>query len=155
MAIFLGPKVVPWLLIRVARTGSRELFTLTVLALALGAFGSAQIFGVSFALPARLLRRRGHERISLSHRAAADSLPLQNAFSVLFFVSVGMLFDPSIIVRQPLGVLGPAPDHRRQRRSSPAYVVVTLLRYPIGMGLTVAGASRRSANSPSFSPASG
>ncbi|WP_283196042.1 cation:proton antiporter [Rhizobium sp. AN80A] len=138
MAIFLGPKVVPWLLIRVARTGSRELFTLTVLALALGiAFGSAQIFGVSFALGAFFAGVVMSES-SLSHRAAADSLPLQNAFSVLFFVSVGMLFDPSIIVRQPLGVLS-ALLLIIVGKAIISFVVVTLLRYPIGMGLTVAG----------------
>ncbi|MBO9195531.1 cation:proton antiporter [Rhizobium sp. 16-449-1b] len=138
MAIFLGPKVVPWLLIRVARTGSRELFTLTVLALALGiAFGSAQIFGVSFALGAFFAGVVMSES-SLSHRAAADSLPLQNAFSVLFFVSVGMLFDPSIIVRQPLGVLS-ALLLIIVGKGIISFVVVTLLRYPIGMGLTVAG----------------
>lgn len=138
MAIFLGPKVVPWLLIRVARTGSRELFTLTVLALALGiAFGSAQIFGVSFALGAFFAGVVMSES-SLSHRAAADSLPLQNAFSVLFFVSVGMLFDPSIIVRQPLGVLS-ALLLIIVGKGVISFVVVTLLRYPIGMGLTVAG----------------
>jgi CPA2 family monovalent cation:H+ antiporter-2 len=138
MAIFLGPKVVPWLLIRVARTGSRELFTLTVLALALGiAFGSAQIFGVSFALGAFFAGVVMSES-SLSHRAAADSLPLQNAFSVLFFVSVGMLFDPSILLRQPLGVLS-ALLLIIVGKGVISFVVVTLLRYPIGMGLTVAG----------------
>jgi len=138
MAIFLGPKVVPWLLIRVARTGSRELFTLTVLALALGiAFGSAQIFGVSFALGAFFAGVVMSES-SLSHRAAADSLPLQNAFSVLFFVSVGMLFDPSILLRQPLGVLS-ALLLIIVGKGIISFVVVTLLRYPIGMGLTVAG----------------
>ncbi|WP_018901514.1 cation:proton antiporter [Rhizobium sp. 2MFCol3.1] len=138
MAIFLGPKVVPWLLIRAARTGSRELFTLTVLALALGiAFGSAQIFGVSFALGAFFAGVVMSES-SLSHRAAADSLPLQNAFSVLFFVSVGMLFDPSILLRQPLGVLS-ALLLIIVGKGVISFVVVTLLRYPIGMGLTVAG----------------
>jgi predicted Kef-type K+ transport protein len=88
----------------VARTGSRELFTLTVLAIALGiAFGSAMLFGVSFALGAffaGVVMSESH----LSHRAAADSLPLQNAFSVLFFVSVGMLFNPKILIDQPLAV---------------------------------------------------
>ena len=92
--IVLGPRLVPWLLTLVARTGSRELFTLTVLAIALGiAFGSATIFGVSFALGAFFAGVVMSES-NLSHRAAADSLPLQNAFSVLFFVSVGMLFNP-------------------------------------------------------------
>jgi CPA2 family monovalent cation:H+ antiporter-2 len=138
MAIFLGPKVVPWLLTRVARTGSRELFTLTVLAIALGiAFGSAQIFGVSFALGAFFAGVVMSES-NLSHRAAADSLPLQNAFSVLFFVSVGMLFDPSILVRQPLAVIA-ALALIIVGKAIISFAVVMLLRYPIGMGLTVAG----------------
>lgn len=138
MAIFLGPKVVPWLLTSVARTGSRELFTLTVLAIALGiAFGSAQIFGVSFALGAFFAGVVMSES-NLSHRAAADSLPLQNAFSVLFFVSVGMLFDPSILVRQPMAVVA-ALLLIIFGKAIISFVVVALLRYPIGMGLTVAG----------------
>lgn len=138
MAIFLGPKVVPWLLTRVARTGSRELFTLTVLAIALGiAFGSAQIFGVSFALGAFFAGVVMSES-NLSHRAAADSLPLQNAFSVLFFVSVGMLFDPSILVRLPMAVLA-ALGLIIVGKAIISFAVVVLLRYPIGMGLTVAG----------------
>jgi CPA2 family monovalent cation:H+ antiporter-2 len=137
LAIFLGPKVVPWILTQVARTGSRELFTLCVLALALGiAYGSAEVFGVSFALGAffaGVVLSESH----LSQRAAAGSLPLQDAFSVLFFVSVGMLFDPSIIVRQPgevfsvlaLIIVG---------KSLIAFAIVLLLRYPIGMGFAVA-----------------
>ena len=138
MAIFLGPRIVPWLLILIARTGSRELFTLAVLAIALGiAFGSAAIFGVSFALGAffaGVVMSESH----LSHRAAADSLPLQNAFSVLFFVSVGMLFDPSIIVRQPLAVIG-ALALIIIGKAVISFGIVALLRYPIGMGLTAAG----------------
>src|SRR5262245_64330909 len=91
----------PWLLKQVARTGSRELFTLCVLAVALGiAFGSAKLFGVSFALGAFFAGMVLHES-DLSHKAAANSLPLQDAFAVLFFVSVGMLFDPTILVTQP------------------------------------------------------
>ncbi|XAZ23116.1 cation:proton antiporter [Sinorhizobium sp. B11] len=138
MAIFLGPRIVPWLLTLIARTGSRELFTLAVLAIALGiAFGSAAIFGVSFALGAffaGVVMSESH----LSHRAAADSLPLQNAFSVLFFVSVGMLFDPSIIVKQPLAVVS-ALALIIIGKAIIAFGIVTFLRYPIGMGLTAAG----------------
>ena len=94
----------PWLLRQVARTGSRELFTLAVLAIALGiAFGSAELFDVSFALGAFFAGVVLNES-DLSHKAAANSLPLQDAFAVLFFVSVGMLFDPSIVVREPLMV---------------------------------------------------
>jgi len=138
MAIFLGPRIVPWLLTLIARTGSRELFTLTVLAIALGiAFGSAAIFGVSFALGAffaGVIMSESH----LSHRAAADSLPLQNAFSVLFFVSVGMLFDPSIIVQHPLAVVS-ALALIIVGKAIISFGIVALLRYPIGMGLTAAG----------------
>ncbi|ANL42300.1 MULTISPECIES: cation:proton antiporter [Rhizobium] len=138
MAIFLGPRIVPWLLTMIARTGSRELFTLTVLAIALGiAFGSAAIFGVSFALGAFFAGVVMSES-QLSHRAAADSLPLQNAFSVLFFVSVGMLFDPSILVRQPLAVIG-AMALIILGKAIITFAIVMLLRYPISMGLTLAG----------------
>ncbi|MBX4927471.1 cation:proton antiporter domain-containing protein [Rhizobium binae] len=138
MAIFLGPRIVPWLLTMIARTGSRELFTLTVLAIALGiAFGSAAIFGVSFALGAFFAGVVMSES-QLSHRAAADSLPLQNAFSVLFFVSVGMLFDPSILVRQPLAVMG-ALALIILGKAIITFAIVMLLRYPISMGLTLAG----------------
>ncbi len=105
IAALVGPRVVPWVLIKVARTGSRELFTLAVLALALGiAFGSALAFGVSFALGAFFAGVVMAES-QLAHRAAENSLPLQDAFSVLFFVSIGMLFDPSILVREPGKVL--------------------------------------------------
>lgn len=138
MAIFLGPRIVPWLLTMIARTGSRELFTLTVLAIALGiAFGSAAIFGVSFALGAFFAGVIMSES-QLSHRAAADSLPLQNAFSVLFFVSVGMLFDPSILVREPLAVIG-ALALVIVGKAIITFAIVMLLRYPISMGLTLAG----------------
>ena len=105
LAIVLGPRIVPWLLTLVARTGSRELFTLTVLALALGiAFGSAMLFGVSFALGAffaGVVMSESH----LSHRAAADLTAAAECLSVLFFVSVGMLFNPKILIDQPLAVL--------------------------------------------------
>jgi CPA2 family monovalent cation:H+ antiporter-2 len=100
-----GVRFFPWLLSHVERTGSRELFTLAVIALALGvAFGSAKLFGVSFALGAFFAGVVVNES-DLSHRAAKDLRPLQDAFTVLFFVAVGMLFDPSILVRQPLQVL--------------------------------------------------
>ncbi|MFJ6325938.1 MULTISPECIES: cation:proton antiporter [unclassified Rhizobium] len=137
VAIFLGPRVVPWLLTSVARTGSRELFTLSVLAIALGiAFGAAEIFGVSFALGAffaGLVMSESH----LSHRAAADSLPLQNAFSVLFFVSVGMLFDPSVLIREPLMIIG-VLALIMLGKALIAFGVVLLLRYPASMGFAVA-----------------
>ena len=105
LMLFVGTRAVPWLLARVARTGSRELFTLAVLAVALGiAVGAASLFGVSFALGAFFAGVVIAES-DLSHQAAADALPLQDAFAVLFFVSVGMLFDPLVLVREPLRVL--------------------------------------------------
>ena len=100
-----GRRAVPWLLERVARTGSRELFTLGVLAIALGiAVGAASLFGVSFALGAFFAGVVISES-DLSTKAASDALPLQDAFAVLFFVAVGMLFDPMVLVRQPLKVV--------------------------------------------------
>jgi CPA2 family monovalent cation:H+ antiporter-2 len=104
LMMVVGRRAIPWLLERVAGTGSRELFTLAVLAMALGvAFGSAKLFGVSFALGAFFAGMLLNG--DLSHKAASDSLPLRDAFAVLFFVSVGMLFDPMILVQQPLPVL--------------------------------------------------
>src|SRR5215813_9763197 len=105
LMLFAGVRFFPWLLSHVERTGSRELFTLAVIALALGvAFGSAKLFGVSFALGAFFAGVVVNES-DLSHRAAKDLRPLQDAFTVLFFVAMGMLFDPSILIRQPLQVL--------------------------------------------------
>jgi K+:H+ antiporter len=105
LALLIGPRVLPWLLRQVARTGSRELFTLCVLTIAIGiAFGSAVLFSVSFALGAFFAGMVLSES-ELSHKAAANSLPLQDAFAVLFFVSVGMLCDPSILWREPLMAL--------------------------------------------------
>jgi monovalent cation:H+ antiporter-2, CPA2 family len=101
-----GRRAVPWLLERVARTGSRELFTLSVLAVALViAVGASAVFGVSFALGA-FLAGTVVNGSDLSHEAARDALPLQDAFSVLFFVAVGMIFDPSILLERPLQVVG-------------------------------------------------
>lgn len=103
--LIVGRRVIPWMLERVAATGSRELFTLCVLAIALGvAFGSAAMFGVSFALGAFFAGMLLNES-EFSHQAATETLPLRDAFAVLFFVSVGMLFDPMILVEQPLPVL--------------------------------------------------
>lgn len=104
--IVVGRRLVPWILAKTASTGSRELFTLSVLALAMGvAYGAVAIFDVSFALGAFFAGMVLNES-ELSHRAAHDTLPLRDAFAVLFFVSVGMLFDPMILVEQPLAVLG-------------------------------------------------
>ncbi len=105
LMLIVGRRVFPWLLWQVGKTNSRELFTLCVISAAVGiAYGSAKLFGVSFALGAffaGMVLRESH----LSHRAAEESLPLRDAFAVLFFVSVGMLFDPNILVQQPLSVL--------------------------------------------------
>ncbi len=98
--MIVGRRVIPWMLHYIAHTGSRELFRLGVLAIALGfAFGAAKLFGVSFALGAFFAGMILSES-ELSQRAAEETLPLRDAFAVLFFVSVGMLFDPSIIVRE-------------------------------------------------------
>ena len=103
--LLVGPRVLPPLLRQVARAGSRELFTLAVLAIALGiALGSALLFGVSLALGA-FCAGVVLAKSEYSQRAATDSLPLQDAFAVLFFVSVGMLFDPTVLVRDPVAVL--------------------------------------------------
>jgi len=103
--LVVGRRVIPWILERVAGTGSRELFTLCVLALAMGvAFGAAAMFGVSFALGAFFAGMLLNES-EFSHKAANDSLPLRDAFAVLFFVSVGMLFDPMILILQPVQVV--------------------------------------------------
>ena len=105
LMLVVGRRVFPWLLWQVARTGSRELFTLCVVAAAVGiAYGSAQLFGVSFALGAFFAGMVLRES-EFSHRAAEESLPLRDAFAVLFFVSVGMLFDPAVLIEQPLQVL--------------------------------------------------
>ena len=106
LMMVVGRRAVPWILARSAATGSRELFTLAVLALALGiAFGAVEFFDVSFALGAFFAGMVLNES-ELSHRAAHDTLPLRDAFAVLFFVSVGMLFDPMVLVDKPLAVLG-------------------------------------------------
>jgi CPA2 family monovalent cation:H+ antiporter-2 len=137
LALLVGTRVVPWLLAQVTRTGSRELFTLAVLAVALGiAYGSSALFGVSFALGAFFAGVILGES-DLSHRATEQSLPLRDAFAVLFFVSVGMLFDPGIVVREPLQLLG-VLGIIIVGKSLAALVIVVVFRYPIGTALTVA-----------------
>ena len=132
----IGPRVVPWLLGQAARTGSHELFTLSVLAIALGiAFGSALIFDVSFALGA-FCAGLVLARSEFSHRAAEESLPLQNAFSVLFFVAVGMLFDPSIVIREPLHVIAVLLVILIGK-SLVAFVIVLALRFPVSTAVLV------------------
>jgi K+:H+ antiporter len=105
LMLLLGARFFPWLLARIERTRSRELFTLTVAAMAIAtAYGSAKLFGVSFALGAFFAGVVINES-SLSKRAAADLQPFQDAFGVLFFVAVGMMFDPAILLQQPVRVL--------------------------------------------------
>lgn len=136
LMLVVGRRVFPWLLWQVARTGSRELFTLCVIAAALGiAYGSAELFGVSFALGAffaGMVLRESH----LSYRAAEESLPLRDAFSVLFFVSVGMLFDPQILMREPLQVLMVVAIILFGK-SLAAFLIVLAFRYPLNTALTV------------------
>jgi len=104
LMLLVGQRLIPWVLHWVAHTGSRELFRLAVLAIALGvAFGSAELFGVSFALGAFFAGMILAES-PLSQQAAQETLPLRDAFAVLFFVSVGMLFDPNIRITSPLSV---------------------------------------------------
>jgi monovalent cation:H+ antiporter-2, CPA2 family len=105
LMVLVGRRAVPWLLEHVARLGSRELFTLAVLVTALGiAALASEVFGVSFALGAFFAGAVVSES-ELSHRAATDALPMQDAFAVLFFLSVGILFDPLVVVKSPLQVL--------------------------------------------------
>ncbi|MCP8940888.1 cation:proton antiporter [Alsobacter sp. SYSU M60028] len=142
IALMIGPRVVPWLLKQVARTGSRELFTLSVLALALGlAYGSAELFGVSFALGAFFAGVVLSES-RFGHRAAAESIPMQDAFAVLFFVSVGMVFDPGILVRQPLSVAAVLALVVIGKAVLAAGVTL-LLGYPVSIALPMAAALSR------------
>jgi CPA2 family monovalent cation:H+ antiporter-2 len=105
LMLVVGRRIMPWILHWVAHTGSRELFRLAVLAIALGvAFGAAIVFDVSFALGAFFAGMILGET-QLSRRAAEETLPLRDAFAVLFFVSVGMLFDPAVVIEQPLPLL--------------------------------------------------
>jgi len=126
----------PWLLWHIAGTGSRELFTLCVVAAAVGiAYGSAELFGVSFPLGAFFAGMVLRES-PLSYRAAEESLPLRDAFSVLFFVSVGMLFEPQVLIREPLHVLVVVAIIIFGK-SLAAFFLVLLFRYPLNTALTV------------------
>jgi CPA2 family monovalent cation:H+ antiporter-2 len=135
--LILGKRLLPWILWHVAKTGSRELFTLCVISFAIGvAYGAAVLFSVSFALGAFFAGMVMRES-EFSHRAAQESLPLRDAFAVLFFVSVGMLFEPSIILEKPSNmllvvaiiVLG---------KSLAAMIITLAFRYPLNTALTVA-----------------
>jgi CPA2 family monovalent cation:H+ antiporter-2 len=130
LMLIVGTRVLPWLLDRVVMTGSRELFTLAIVAVAIGvAFGSAELFGVSFALGAffagMVVNASDH-----SERAAHELQPLQDAFTVLFFVSVGMLFNPAILIEEPLRVLATLAIVVIGK-SLAAFLIVLAFRYPL------------------------
>lgn len=137
LMLLVGRRVIPWLLARVVRTGSRELFTLATLAIAMGiAYGSASLFGVSFALGAFFAGVVLNES-ELSHDAAENSLPLREAFAVLFFFSVGCLFDPEILLEQPLAVLTTVAVIVFGK-SIAATLIVLAYRRPLSVALTIA-----------------
>ena len=132
-----GRRILPWILWQVTRTGSRELFTLAVVAGAIGiAFGAASLFGVSFALGAFFAGMVMRES-EFSHRAATESLPLRDAFAVLFFVSIGMLFDPAVLLDKPLQVLGVVAVIIVGKSLAAALLVIAF-RYPLNTAFTVA-----------------
>jgi len=136
LMLVVGRRVIPWLLERVEQTATRDLFTLAVLAIALGiAYGSALLFGVSLALGAFFAGVVLNES-ALSHKAGADILPFQDAFAVLFFVSVGMLFDPSILWLEPLKVLAVVLVIVFGK-SLTAFAVVLLNRHSLRTALTI------------------
>ncbi len=135
--LLIGARLLPWLLERVASTNSRELFTLAVVATAIGVgFGASELLGLSFALGAFfagvVIGESDH-----SHRAAVELQPLQDAFTALFFVAIGMLFDPSILVRRPLEVLTVVMVVVLGKPAA-ALLIVLVCRYPFGTALIVA-----------------
>ncbi len=135
--VFVGDRLIPWLLGKVAATRSRELFTLTVLVVALGiAVGSAKLFGVSMALGA-FLAGMVVGRSEFSLRAASDALPMRDAFAVLFFVSVGMLFDPRLLLASP-GVAFATLAIILLGKPLAALSIVLWLGYPVRVALSVA-----------------
>ena len=134
--LVIGKRVIPWLLHYVAHSGSRELFRLSVLAIALGvAYGASTLFDVSFALGAFFAGMILSES-ELSQRAANESLPLRDAFAVLFFVSVGMLFDPAILVREAGPILATVLIIV-VGKSAAAFLIVRLFGYPNSTALTI------------------
>lgn len=135
--LVVGKRVIPWILHEIAHTGSRELFRLAVLVIALGcAFGAAQLFGVSLALGAFFAGMILSES-ALSQRAAQESLPLRDAFAVLFFVSVGMLFNPKSVVADPLPVLATLLIIIAAK-AIVSYIIVRGFRHSNGTALTIA-----------------
>jgi len=137
IVLLAGSKVVPWVLTQVAKLRSRELFTLTVLVLSITiAVVSATVFDASVALGA-FLAGMVVAQSPVSHQAAADALPMRDAFAVLFFVSVGMLFDPLFLVHQPLMVAA-GLGIVLVAKPLAALAIVWVLRYPVRTALTVA-----------------
>jgi CPA2 family monovalent cation:H+ antiporter-2 len=137
LTLLLGGRLIPWLLARVAATRSRELFTLTILVVALGiAVGSAKLFGVSMALGA-FLAGMVVGRSDFSLRAASEALPMRDAFAVLFFVSVGMLFDPGALWESP-GLAAATLGIVLVGKPLAALAIVLALRYPVRVALAVA-----------------
>jgi CPA2 family monovalent cation:H+ antiporter-2 len=136
LMLLVGRRVIPWLLWQISGTGSRELFSLAVIASGLGiAYAAAALFGVSFALGAFFAGMVMGES-AFSQRAAEESLPFRDAFSVLFFVSVGMLFDPSIVMEEPLQLLAVVAIIMFGK-SLVAFGMVLAFRYPLNTALTV------------------
>ena len=136
LMLIVGRRVIPWALHYVAHTGSRELFRLAVLAIALGvAYGAAELFGVSFALGAFFAGMIMSES-ELSQRAAEESLPLRDAFAVLFFVSVGMLFDPLTLLNDPLPILATL-FIIMVGKSAAAFLIVRAFGHPTGTALMI------------------
>jgi CPA2 family monovalent cation:H+ antiporter-2 len=135
--LVIGKRLLPWLLWHIAKTGSRELFTLAVVSTAIGiAYVASALFSVSFALGAFFAGMVMRES-EFSHRAAEESLPLRDAFAVLFFVSVGMLFQPAVIIEQPLNVLA-VVCVIVVGKSIAAMVITLAFRYPLNTALIVA-----------------
>ncbi len=135
--LIVARRSLPWLLGHVARIGSRELFTLAIVTAAISiAYGAAALFGVSFALGAFFAGMVLRES-EFSYRAAQESMPLRDAFAVLFFVSVGMLFDPSVLIEKPAHVLGVIAIIVLGK-SIAAIALVLAMRYPLNTALTVA-----------------
>ena len=135
--LVVAKRLLPWLLWHVAKTGSRELFTLAVISAAIGiAYGAAALFSVSFALGAFFAGMVMRES-EFSHRAAQESLPLRDAFAVLFFVSVGMLFQPSVLLEKPMSVLA-VVTVIIVGKSIAAMAITLAFRYPLNTALIVA-----------------
>ncbi|MGY3603340.1 MULTISPECIES: YbaL family putative K(+) efflux transporter [unclassified Bradyrhizobium] len=136
LMLVVGRRLIPWILHYVAHTGSRELFRLAVLAIALGvAFGATKLFDVSLALGAFFAGMMLTES-PLSQRAAQESLPLRDAFAVLFFVSVGMLFDPMSVIREPWPLIATL-FIITIGKSVAAFLIVLAFRHPVSTALTI------------------